>query len=41
MTWAFIDKYCDEAYAIFDDINTAKLKAAINTTKLESFLSAL
>jgi len=41
ITWAFIDKYCDEAYAIFDDINTAKLKAALNTNKIESFLSAL
>lgn len=41
MTWAFIDKYCDEAYAIFDDVNTAKLKAALNIKKLDSFLAAL
>jgi len=41
MTWAFLDKYCDEAYALFDDVNTAKLKAAIDVERLNSFLSEL
>lgn len=41
MTWAFVDKYCDEAYAIFDAIDTKKLKAAIDLQGLNSFLSAL
>jgi|SRR6185503_14801370 len=41
MTWAFVDKYCDEAYGIFDAINTKKLKAAVDVKKLESFLSSL
>ena len=40
MTWKFFDKYCDEAYAIIDAINTAKLKKAIDTKQLVAFLSA-
>jgi hypothetical protein len=39
ITWAFIDKYCDEAYAIFDAINTAKMKAAFDVKKINSFLA--
>jgi len=41
MTWRFLDKYCDEAYAIIDAVNTAKKKAAINVKKLETFLASL
>jgi hypothetical protein len=41
ITWAFVDKYCDEAYAIFDAVKTAKLRAALNIKKLDSFLAAL
>lgn len=41
MTWAFVDKYCDEAYAIFDAVNTAKLKAALDVKGLNSFLASL
>jgi len=41
ITWDFLDKYCDEAYAIFDDVNTAKLKAALDVKKLNAFLASL
>jgi hypothetical protein len=39
MTWAFIDKYCDEAYAIFDAVDTAKAKKALDTLRLTAMLS--
>lgn len=38
MTWAFIDKYCDEAYAIFDATDTAKVKRGVDLAKLRAFL---
>lgn len=38
MTWAFMDKHCDEAYAIIDAINTTKQKRGIDVKKLDSFL---
>jgi hypothetical protein len=38
MTWAFFEKYCDEAYAIIDAVNTAKIKKALDTKKLKAFL---
>ncbi len=41
MTWAFLDKYCDEAYAIIDAVDTAKKKKAINLIKLNKMLNAL
>ena len=41
MSWAFLAKYCDEAYAIIDAINTAKKKRALNADKLAAFLAAL
>ncbi|MFL6255792.1 MAG: hypothetical protein ACJ74T_12335 [Pyrinomonadaceae bacterium] len=41
MTWAFVNKYCDEAYAIFDALNTAKLKKALDVKEINSFLAAL
>src|ERR1700682_527741 len=37
MTWAFFDKYCDEAYAIIDAVDTPKKKKAIDTKKLNAF----
>jgi hypothetical protein len=41
MTWKFFDKYCDEAYAIFDAVDTAKKKKAIDAVKLNAFLKKL
>jgi hypothetical protein len=41
MTWAFLKKYCDEAYAIIDAVNTAKKKKALDEKKLNSFLESL
>ena len=41
MTWAFFNKYCDEAYAIIDAIDTAKAKKALDTKKIKAFLNAL
>ena len=40
MTWAWLDKYCDEAYAIFDAKNRFK-KALIDQTKITAFLNTL
>jgi hypothetical protein len=40
MTWAWFDKYCDEAYAIFDAKNTFK-KSIIDKTKLKALLKAV
>src|SRR5215472_7606365 len=37
MTWAWFDRYCDEAYAIFDAKNKFK-KAMIDRGKLKGFL---
>ncbi len=33
MTWAWLDKYCDEAYAIFDEKNRFK-KTVIDKAKI-------
>lgn len=41
ITWAFVDKYCDEAYAIIDAVNTKKKKKAIDEKKLDLFLKGL
>ena len=41
MTWAFFNKYCDEAYAIIDAVDTAKKKKALDTKKIKTFLNAL
>jgi hypothetical protein len=41
MTWAFFDKYCDEAYAIIDAIDTAKKKKALDAAALAEFLRGL
>jgi hypothetical protein len=41
MTWGFFDKYCDEAYAIIDAINTKKKRKALDAAKLTAFLKKL
>ena len=41
MTWVFLDKYCDEAYAIIDDVNTTKKKRGLDAKKLNAFLDSL
>jgi hypothetical protein len=41
MTWAFFDKYCDEAYTIIDAVDTPKKKSALDEPKIEAFLAAL
>jgi hypothetical protein len=41
MTWKFFDKYCDEAYAIIDAVDSAKLKKNINTDRIRQFLEEL
>lgn len=38
MTWGFVHAYCDEAYAIFDALNTKKLKMGLNVKLLASFI---
>jgi len=41
MTWAFFDKYCDEAYAIIDAIDTPKKKQFFDAMKVSGFLDKL
>lgn len=41
MSWAFFAKYCDEAYAIIDAVDTAKKKRALDAVKLDAFLASL
>jgi hypothetical protein len=41
MTWPFLAKYCDEAYAIIDAIDTKKKKRALDGAKLDAFLAGL
>ena len=38
MSWAFVDEYCDEAYAIIDDINTPEKKRNLDEKKINKFL---
>jgi hypothetical protein len=40
ITWAWLDKYCDEAYAIFNARNKFK-KTLIDKSKITAFLKAL
>jgi len=40
MTWAWFDKYCDEAYAIFDGANSFK-KALIKQAAIKEFLKTV
>jgi len=41
MTWAFFDKYCDEAYLIIDAVNTVKKKRSLDAAKIKAFLAKL
>lgn len=41
MSWAFFAKYCDEAYAIIDDMNTAQKRAMLDEKKLDAFLATV
>lgn len=41
MTWAWFAKYCDEAYAVLDAINTAKKSLVIDQDALDSYLASL
>jgi len=41
MTWKFVDKYCDEAYAIFDAADTTKTKKALKLKEVATFLSGV
>jgi hypothetical protein len=38
MSWAFVDKYCDEAYAIIDAIDTPEKKRNLDEKKINEFL---
>jgi hypothetical protein len=38
MSWAFVDKYCDEAYAIIDAVDTPEKKRNLDEKKIEEFL---
>jgi hypothetical protein len=40
MTWAWLAKYCDEAYAIFDAKNSFK-KNIVAKARITEFLSRL
>jgi hypothetical protein len=39
MSWRFFDKYCDEAYAVIDALNTPKKRRLLDSLKIESFLN--
>lgn len=41
MTWDFFDKYCDEAYAIVDEVDSKKGKPGIDVPKLMDLLNSL
>ena len=41
MSWRFFGKYCDEAYAIIDALDTAKKRRVLDRKKLENFLNSL
>lgn len=41
MSWGFFRKYCDEAYAIIDALDTVKKRRVLNRARIESFLDAL
>jgi hypothetical protein len=41
MSWAFFDKYCDEAYAMIDAADTQKKKALLDGKKIDAFLGKL
>jgi hypothetical protein len=39
ISWRFFSKYCDEAYAVIDALNTTKKRRALNAAKIEAFLN--
>lgn len=41
MTWAFLEKYCDEAYAIIDAVDSPKKKRGLNEKKIDEFLASV
>jgi hypothetical protein len=41
MSWEFFEKYCDEAYAVIDALDTAKKRRAFDTSRIERFLTKL
>jgi hypothetical protein len=41
MSWKFFDKYCDEAYAVFDAVNTRKKTQLVDGLKIDAFLKKL
>ncbi|HEY4367002.1 MAG TPA: hypothetical protein VGN07_07170 [Steroidobacteraceae bacterium] len=41
MSWGFLGKYCDEAYAIIDAVDTLKKKRAMDMKKLDAFLEGV
>jgi hypothetical protein len=41
MSWAFFNRYCDEAYAVIDALDTPKKRRALNRLKIEKFLKGL
>ena len=38
MSWAFVDKYCDEAYVIIDAIDTPEKKRNLDEEKINKFV---
>jgi hypothetical protein len=40
MTWAWVNKYCDEAYGIFDAKDAFK-KSMVDKTKVKAFLKTV
>ena len=41
MTWAFWDKYCDESYAIVDNLDAWRAKPGIDVKSLEAYLQQI
>lgn len=41
MTWSFVKKYCDEAYAIIDAKDTPKKKINLKSKEIDKFLRSL
>jgi len=41
MSWAFFGRYCDEAYAVIDALDTAKKRRTLDRAKIEKFLKRL
>jgi len=41
ITWAFVDKYCDEGYAIIDAKDTLKKKSGLDSKMIDEYLAAL